>query len=397
MSQSLVKALGHQPSPEHVRRVVEELMLDFFERDVNPNSMQRDEECVCLSPRVFEQAARIGLVNFLLPAEVGGLDGSRRTFGLLLEQISYYCEDMAFPSILAMFADIPNVILQAGRPDLVEEYVVPMSQGRRFATFAFTDYGEPLFFETRVRSAGDKFLLSGEKTLQTGGALADTFLTYTRDENDDIKIFLVEKDDPGVEVSPVPTLGLRSAGLTRMVLTDVELPSRRLLFGSDGLSQSQLFLNDRRLFIVCPFVGAMKFILERCIKHLNTVIREGKPLTEMQAVQSKIGQMAIRYQTARAVLHNALDRAESNEINPLFDPVISAAKYFITEQAIALADRAVRLTGWRGYSKKLPFERYLRALMAGVTGQTAQDILEIHLGVNAIAEIELAGHKRTEP
>jgi alkylation response protein AidB-like acyl-CoA dehydrogenase len=100
--------------------------------------------------------------------------------------------------------------------------------------------------------------------------------------------------------------------------------------------------------------------------------------------------MYAKYLTSRVILHDALDRMGRGDVNEVYDPVISAAKYVVTENAVDVGERALRLTGWRGYSTVLPLERMYRAAMASVTGQTAQDILEINLGVIAISRIALA-------
>jgi alkylation response protein AidB-like acyl-CoA dehydrogenase len=95
--------------------------------------------------------------------------------------------------------------------------------------------------------------------------------------------------------------------------------------------------------------------------------------------------------TSQAILHDALDRVGRGELNEMFDPSISAAKLVLTENVIDVGEQAIRLTGWRGYSKELPFEQFYRAAMAALTGQTAQDVLEINLGVVAMADALLPG------
>jgi alkylation response protein AidB-like acyl-CoA dehydrogenase len=99
--------------------------------------------------------------------------------------------------------------------------------------------------------------------------------------------------------------------------------------------------------------------------------------------------MYARYLTSRAILHDALDRIARGEINDMFDPIISAAKFIIAENVVDVGEKAIRLTGWRGYSKQLPVERLYRAALAALTGHTAQDLLEINLGVIAASNFAL--------
>lgn len=393
MTVQALSELGASPSADAVEGYARSELSGFFASRVNPGAAERDAQNTCLPADIFREAAQLGLLAYLLPKEVGGLGGNRRTFGLLLEQIGYLCEEVEFASLLSLYADIPTLICDTGERELIERYVVPMSRGTRFATFAYTERTDALSFSSRAVQRGKHYVLSGEKCLQTGGQLADTFLTYVRDERDDLQLFLLEREDPGVEISPVETTGFRSAGLTRLRFTDVELPDSRRIVPVDGLSHVQKFLNNRRLFVACPFVGRMRAIVEDCVLHLRGVVRYDKPLTETQAVQAKLGGMYIRYETARAVLRDALERVGGRHQNPLFDPVISAAKYTVVEHALAVAKDAIYLTGWRGFSKELPFERYFRSFMGGIAGQTAQDVIELLLGSNVVAQVELRLHK----
>lgn len=364
-------------------------LKEFFATTVNPEATERDETSEVVPRSAFEQAARMGLLNFVMPREVGGIGGSRRVFGLLLEQVGYYCKDTGFPTMLAMYADVPNVVYRAGHPSLVERYVRPMAEGRKLGTFAYTDYGDAFDFQTRVTRKNGHYVLNGVKCLQTGGSLADVFVVYARDDYDDMRVLLVDRNDPGVFIAPVRTMGLRSAGLTQLRLADVYLDAERDLSGPDGLADAQSFLNSRRLFVVCPLVGGMRRMLEICVGHLDTVIREGRPLTQAQRVQARLGNMYAKLLTSQVILHDALDRVGRSAINEMFDPVISAAKFIITENVIDVGEQAIRLTGWRGYSTELPFQRTYRAAMAALTGQTAQDVLEINLGVVAMADTAL--------
>ena len=70
----------------------------------------------------------------------------------------------------------------------------------------------------------------------------------------------------------------------------------------------------------------MKRLIEHCVQHLDTVIREGRPLTQTPTVQGRIGKMTAQQLTSEAILHNALNRIGRGEINHMFDPAISAAK-----------------------------------------------------------------------
>jgi alkylation response protein AidB-like acyl-CoA dehydrogenase len=347
-----VRTIPAAASSAQVADWVRVTMSEFLSNVVNPGAADRDLTGTPLTASDFAPAAELGLLGYLVH------NGDRRTFGLILEHLGHACEELEYASLISMYADIPAVIADvaasAGRPDLADRYVAPMIAGKRFGTFAYTERTDAFDFGCRVTAAGGGFEISGVKVLQTGGHLADVFLTYARDDRNDVRLFLVERGDPGVTVEPVPTTGFKAAGLTRLSLDRVPLDERRQLVRVDGLSHAQMFLNQRRLFVACPMVGRMRAILAHCARHLGGVVRHGQAVTGFQLVQAKLGRMRIRVETSRAVLHDALDHLAAGGHNELFDPVISAAKYTVVENAIALAMDATNLTGWLGYSRELP-------------------------------------------
>jgi hypothetical protein len=384
-----VARLSPWATPTDVEAYADEALAGLIDEQVNQHAIDRDETCTAIPREVFVHLAGLGILGYLIPRAGGGLGGSRRVFGLLLEQVGYLSQDLSLATMLAMYADVPNVVYRSRNPALLDAYVRPMAAGEKLGTFAYTDEGDAFDFRTRVVRHGDRWVLTGVKCLQTGGAHADVFVTYARDEADDMRVLLVDRNDAGVRTTPVRTLGLRSAGLTRLELDDVVLGPERDLSGSDGLADAQMFLNSRRMFLVCPLVGALRQVIDVCVRHLDTVIREGRPLTGAQAVQAGLGMMYARYLTSRAVLHDALGRLGRGAIDDMFDPFISAAKYIITENVMDACERAIRLTGWRGQSHELPLQLIYRSSMAALAGQTPQDLLEINLGVIATTRVQL--------
>ena len=171
----------HGVAPDRLPAAVHDWVRDHLAADlagsVNPGAAGRDATGTPLPAAAFGRAAELGLFGFLLPRAHGGAGGDRRTFGLLLEQLGYVGEELEFASLLSMYADIPTVIAATGRADLVERYVRPMAAGRRFGTFAYTERHEAFDFRCRTAPAGDGLVVTGEKSLQTGGHLADVFLT----------------------------------------------------------------------------------------------------------------------------------------------------------------------------------------------------------------------------
>jgi alkylation response protein AidB-like acyl-CoA dehydrogenase len=201
----------------------------------------------------------------------------------------------------------------------------------------------------------------------------------------DLAVVLVERSDPGVDVVPVASMGVRSLGLGTLRMNRVVVPAGRLVAGADGLTFAQRMLNARRLLLAAGLVGGMRALHEHCVEQLMSTHRYGAPLAELPSVQAALGRQLITVCTAEATLHDALPLLDTGLADPQFDTHLSAAKHAITEAAVGLGLSALRLLGGRGYLRG-PAERFLRDACAMLSAAGAQDVLEIGLGLRAVTD-----------
>ncbi|WP_394821765.1 acyl-CoA dehydrogenase family protein [Pendulispora albinea] len=353
----------------------------FLSAAIEPFARDRDAKGMSIPRDAMRSAGELGLLRMAVPEGAGGGGADPVAWGATLEEIGYLTSDNSFPLLVSLRVAVTSAIAEIGRGDLQERYVRPMMAGERAGAFAYTDGTDAFSFATTAEPSGDGFVLRGEKLLVTGGATADTFMTYVRDtRTSDLLVFLVDREDAGVELRHVEVSGFRSAGLCSLHLEDVRVPAHRLMVAADGLGHAQRFLNGRRALLICGVVGRMRAIVESCTRALCKTIRYGQPLTDFQNVQATLGRMYIDLEVTRAIMYRALHRARKGEADPLFDPVTSAAKYVTIERALAIAATAMRLLGGQAFRREFPYERDLRDFTGLVPGAGAQDLLEINLG-----------------
>lgn len=373
---------------EGIARDARARFAPYIRECVNPGSDERDRTGATFPHELLREAARVGLWGLGMPAACGGGGANALEWGITLEQLGYLCDDGSFPLVVSIRAAIANTLHGAGRPDLDERYVKRMVRCELFGSFAYSDGADAFAFGSHVRRDGADWVAHGEKLLVTGGASADVFMTYLRDpDRGDLVVMLIERDDPGVTVTPVEVTGLRAAGLASLRLDGVRLPADRVLLLDDGVSHAQAFLNERRTLLACGALGRMQAVLELCIESLDSTVRYGKPLVAMQNVQAAFGRMYAGIEAARALAYHALRRQAGlvPGFDPMFDPIGAAAKYAISETAVDISTRAFRLLGGKGYVRDQRVERYVRDFYGLLAGGGAQDVLEVDLGMDAIS------------
>jgi alkylation response protein AidB-like acyl-CoA dehydrogenase len=376
-------------APDEITAEVRRRFGPFLAERVDPGASARDRAGTPITPEILREAGDLGLFAFTVPTDVGGAGRTWREWGLVLHEIGYLCADTSFPMLLAYCGTVTKLLYETGRPDLIDRHVRPMAQGRRFGGFAWSEGQDPFSFRTVLRKTAGGLVLTGEKLPVADGQLADVFMIFARsEETSDVVTLLVERDDPGVTITPYLATGLRASGMARITFNDVPIPEDRVIVAADGLSYGQRFLNDRRLEMPCWALGTMRRLFETCVHELAHRIRYKLPLTEMQTVQAAIGRMYVSLETSRLVVEGALDHVDQGGCDPLWDPRLAVSKYHVVQQALAMCRTLQDILGGAAVFEERPYERPIRDLLClnPIAGTLAT--LEVDLGVLAACDVE---------
>lgn len=369
----------------------------FVRTQLDAGSRERDREGTPLSREQLQAAAALGLANLAAPVALGGGGGSLREWALLLEWLGYAGEDLAVPTLLGYRHAAATLLHEL--PGAGPAHATPIYRGERTVSVAYTEGADPFSFRTSARPVAGGYRLSGEKTWIAGGLIADAVITFAAGPDGDLMAFLVERGDAGVRFAARDLMGMRSLGVASMQLRDVFVPADRLLIARDALTAAQRFFNERRLTMPCGALGRMRRLFELCVEDLAQRIRYRLPVTEMQAVQSRLGQCYVAIDTARTVLYDAIERAGGDgggdgEVDRVWDVAITTSKYYVVQQAEAVTRGLAHVLGGAAYDRGQPYERGLRDLHAFLHLAGTQATLEVDLGVKAIAEVEQALARR---
>src|SRR5947209_11485610 len=286
------------------------------------------------------------------------------------------------------------MLLATGRPEFAERYAAPMAAGRFVCPPAAYESRDPFDYLTTATQSGDVWVLKGNKPLIGAALIADAFLVYAKDTaSSDILAFLVERDDHGVRVDPVAAMGLHSMGFGSLALDGIQLRADRLVVEADALSTMNSYLRNRRVMTACAVVGSMRALFEDCVLALDERQRGGRGVLEFPNVQRTVGEMFVAVEASQAIVHQAL-ATTSGPRDQFFDPIATAAKQFVAEQAIKIGLAAMNLHGGHGYMSQRPWERYMRDALSLIGGQGAQELLLIQLGQHATLEIKRRHHSK---
>ncbi|MBX8638774.1 MAG: acyl-CoA dehydrogenase family protein [Thermoplasmata archaeon] len=337
---------------------------DFAEREVRPIASDI-EETMHFPVELIPKMSQIGLMGMQVPQELGGSDLDTVSYALAIEELARISASVSI--IVSVHNSLVlHPFLKYGNGGQKMKYVTELAAGRRLGAYCITEAtaGSDVSNErsTAVKH-GKSYILNGEKLYITNGEKADTFFVMARtghsDRTHSLSAFIVERDFPGFRVSaPEKKMGLNASGTVSVKMDNCEVPEENLL-GTEGMGMKIALstLDAGRIGVAAQSLGIAQGSLEAAIDYSKQREQFGKRISEFQAIQWMIADMATRIEASRLLLYKA---ACLKDKGMDFSLLASMAKLYASETANMAADRAVQIHGGLGYIRGTPVERFYR-------------------------------------
>ena len=377
--------------PELIAKEARKRFLRFLVDRVNPGFMDRHRgDLTTWDREVFQEAGRLGLMGYNAPKELGGEGRSSAEWNYTLEELGKLIEDPGFLIIAQIQKNWAQLIHSLGRQDLVDRYARPMISGDHTLAWAMWEPADPSHMQSVAKKVEGGWKVFAGKPLTTGGWYATLFAIVVREEETDEQVlFLVEREDPGVQVDFLPTVGGHHVGYASLTLTDVFVPEDRLLVESDALAAASRVFNDGILNAAAVHMGWMQRIFGLCVSALRPKVRHGQSVLEIPHVQSELGRLYMGIETARSLFQRTVERYRQSENDPLAEPLTPIFKHFLTERALDTARTVMTLQGATGYMDNNPWGRYLTHAFGLLHAAGSQDLIPQQQGTRMLMELEM--------
>jgi alkylation response protein AidB-like acyl-CoA dehydrogenase len=313
---------------------------------------------------LVEICGDMGLLQFRVPVDYHGPGGSAFDACVIRERIA------RTSAVCSLFAGQNSIIIQPllvhGTREQKERFLPRIAEGRSLAAIAITeaDAGSDVrAMQTRATLRGDRYVISGRKSMISHGSGADLMLLFAKSGNShQISAFLFDpRQVQGVQVGPPePTMGLRGHPIHELTFENMELPVESRI-GAEG---DGFLMLTRTLTLNRPMVGAMAVGLAQGALDVATAYaRErrqfGKPIIEHQAIQVMLADMAIQVEAARSLVYRCVRQLDDGDLTD-FQSKSSMAKCFASDVAMQVTTDAVQVLGGYGYTNAFPVERMMR-------------------------------------
>ena len=366
-------------TPEEARSQIVNMVRDFVRREVLPIADEHEQKDM-VPLGLIEKMKRMGLFGITVPEEWGGMGLDYTTFAMIFEEISKGW--MSVGGIIGTHHIMTYVISNFGTHEQKVRFLPAMARGEMRGGLALTEPDAGSDVQSLSLSAtrdGEEYVLNGTKMFITNGRHGDTFAVLARTDPNatpkhrGLSCFIAEKG-PGFEVGrDLDKLGYRGLDTCELIFKDYRVAADRLVGGEEGNGFQQVMsgLETGRINVAARSVGVATAAFEAAIKYAQQRETFGKPISQHQAIQLKLADMATKIEAARLLTYQAAEKKDRGE---RVDLEAGMAKLFASEICAEVTLESMRIHGGVGYIKESPVERYYRDAPLMIIGEGTNEI-----------------------
>jgi alkylation response protein AidB-like acyl-CoA dehydrogenase len=368
--------MNFELSEEHqdLRSAIE----SFASREVSPELIRHCEETRTPPLEAFRKLAKLGWLELGLPQGAGGV-GDYVGFAVVLETLSRAYVPLADLTYRCAVHG-GSTIGSFGTGKMKAELLPKIAAGEVFCVNGITEPGtgaDAASVQTRAVLDGDSWVINGSKTFTTNGQVADVCVvmavTDRSASSHGISAFLVEKGTPGFRPGKKENkLGMRCSPTNEMILTDCRVPASQLCGKQgEGFVDALRILDGGRISIAALAVGIAQGAYEASLRYSKQRKQFGRFISEFQAIQHKLADMATDIDASRLLTLRAAWMKDSGQN---VNKESSMAKLFASETAVRVADEAVQVHGGYGFLKDYPVVKFYRDVKLCTIGEGSSEI-----------------------
>ncbi len=367
------------------QKAIQNMALDFAMAEMAPHAMKWDEEKI-FPTNILRQLAQLGFAGVYVGEEYGGSGLSRLEAALVFEALSAGCTSTA--AYLTIHNMASWMIDSFGNKSQRAKFLPPLMRMDMMASYALTEPGsgsDAAAMRSRATRDGDHYVLNGSKAFISGAGHSDLYVAMVRTGEagaGGVSCFLIEKDTQGLSFGANERkMGWNNQPTAQVIFEDCRVPVENLLGEEgDGFKFAMKGLDGGRLNIAACSLGTAQRAFDKALTYAGEREQFGNRISDFQAIQFKLADMATELQAARLMLYDAARALDDND--PERTKRSAMAKRFVTDAGFNVANEALQIHGGYGYLQDYEVERMVRDLRV-------HQILE---GTNEIMRVIIARH-----
>jgi alkylation response protein AidB-like acyl-CoA dehydrogenase len=349
-------------SEEHL--MIRSAARDFAQNELKAGVIERDEHQKFPSEQV-KKMAELGFLGMMVSPKYGGGGMDTVSYVLAMEEISKV--DASASVIMSVNNSLVCWGLEAyGTEEQKQKYLVPLAKGEILGAFCLSEPeagSDATSQHTTAVDAGDHYIVNGTKNWITNGSSASVYLVMAQTDvakgSRGINALIVERGMPGFTIGPKENkLGIRGSDTHSLMFSDVKVPKENRI-GDDGFGFkfAMKTLTGGRIGIAAQALGIASGAYELALNYSKERKAFGVPISQHQAIQFKLADMATEIEAARLL---CLKAAQIKDKGMDYGLSASMAKLFASRVAMETTVEAVQIHGGYGFVKEFHVERMMR-------------------------------------
>ena len=358
-------------SEEH--KLIRQTVRDYVDKEIIPIIDEHAQKHIPI-PNLMKSLGAIGALGPYIPEEYGGAGMDQIAYGIIMQELER--GDSAVRSAASVQSSLVMYpIFSFGSEEQKRKYLPKLATGEMIGCFGLTEpnHGSnPNGMETKIKDAGDHYILNGAKMWITNSPLADIAVVWAKDEEEVIRGIIVER---GMEGFTTPEThnkwSLRASATGELAFDNVKLPKENILPNIKGLKGPLSCLNSARYGISWGVIGAAINCYEVALKYSLQREQFGRPIGGFQLQQKKLAEAITEITKAQLMVWRLGVLKNDNRATPA---QISMAKRNNVHTAITIARELRQVLGGMGIMGEFPFMRHAANLESVITYEGTHDV-----------------------
>ena len=370
------------------QQAVRELTRGFAENEMRPLVTKYDES-QDFPFEIVEKLAGLGFMGMTWPEELGGAALDDISAAIVVEELARVDPSVAL-TVASHNSLCTGHIMLFGNEEQKRRYVPGLASGKVLGAWGLTEPGsgsDSGGMKTTADQDGNGWVINGSKSFITQGSVGSTYVIMAVSDRSKgkggISAFIVERGMQGFSVGRKENkLGMRCSDTATLLLDSVRVPGENLIGKpGEGFKQALRVLDGGRVGIAALSVGIAQGAFDASLKYATDRHQFGQPLSEFQAIQWKLADMATEIDAARLLTYRAAWMKMQGEDITL---AASKAKYFASEVAVRAANEAVQIHGGYGFIKDYPVEKLYRDVKLMTIGEGTSEVQKMVIARNIL-------------
>jgi len=364
---------------------------DFVGKVVKPKAREVDENEE-FNWEAVRKGGPIGLLGMSIAEEYGGSNVDMISSTIAMEELGWGCGSTAL-AFTAHNGLGTAPISFFGTEELKKKWLPLVAEGKnKLGALALTEPGAGSDIQggviTKAEKQGNEWLINGAKMWCTNAGIAEYIITLVRTDpkggSKSLSMILVPADAKGLTIGPAEKkMGLRGSPAHGVTYDNVRVPLGNLVGGEGrGLQQTLSTLDAGRISIGGISVGLAQAAFEAAVEYARERKAFGQSISEFQAIQFKLADMATEIELARTMLYKA---AWVKDQGRPFNKEAAMAKLYATEMAERVCYQAIQIHGGNGYSREYQVERMYRDARLMTIGEGTSEIQRLVIARHVLA------------